>query len=119
MTFALDRRIVKFEPARLPCKAWLQQGSSWPGEEVGRCLLTFLRWIPVSRPGSRPHGLNKCAPHELERWKAYRYAASPYQFVDSNCVANNDGSLRMATPREREALMGFWTRSYAPSAEVG
>ena len=58
-------------------------------------------------------------PHELERWKAYRYAASPYQFIGSNCVANHDGALRMATPREREALMGFGRDHTLPALKSG
>ena len=35
------------------------------------------------------------------------YAASPYQFVDSNCVQRQDKSLIMVSAQEREVLMGF------------
>ena len=82
-------------------------------------MLTFLRWDPRRTPRSRPHGLDKCAEHELARWSQYHYAASPYQFVDSNCILTNTGDLRMATPREREALMGFARDHTMPALASG
>ena len=97
----------------------MQQGSSWPGESSGRTLLTFLRWEPQKAPRSRPHGLDRCLPHELERWQRYHWAASPYQFVDANCLQGPDGILRMATARERELVMGFERDHTLPALKSG
>lgn len=55
----------------------------------------------------------------MQRWERYHFAASPYQFVDANCILGLDDELRMATPREREALLGFARHHTLPALKSG
>eukprot|EP00438_Fugacium_kawagutii_P019340 Skav202391 [mRNA] locus=scaffold1406:428545:431115:- [translate_table: standard] len=68
---------------------------------------TFTTSRASQTPGRRPAGLNKCQPHEVERWKADWHRFPPYQYVDSNCLRNRFGDLRLPNISERECILGF------------
>jgi len=51
--------------------------------------------------------LERCAPHEVARWKEHKYRFPPYQYKDDMCIQQPDGSLRPPSAAERERLLDF------------
>ncbi|CAK0822773.1 unnamed protein product, partial [Prorocentrum cordatum] len=76
-----------------PVERWLAAGLQWQCDvQEDFRLPTFLRCVPRRAPGQFPSGLDKCASHEVERWRRFNYCYAPYQFQDINCIEEPDGS---------------------------
>ncbi|CAK0802495.1 unnamed protein product, partial [Prorocentrum cordatum] len=91
-----------------PVERWLAAGLQWQGDvQEDFRLPTFLRCVPRRAPGQFPSGLDKCASHEVERWRRFNYCYAPYQFQDINCIEEPDGSRRPPSSVERELLLDF------------
>eukprot|EP00438_Fugacium_kawagutii_P022658 Skav224882 [mRNA] locus=scaffold1112:251630:257035:+ [translate_table: standard] len=85
-------------------------------------LPTFTTSRPRSSPGYKPAGLHQCQDHERLRWQEDAFRFPPYQYRDSNCLTNRDGSLRVASINEREVIMGFpkdYTIACVPKQQQG
>eukprot|EP00438_Fugacium_kawagutii_P034073 Skav205994 [mRNA] locus=scaffold2084:207733:210659:+ [translate_table: standard] len=70
-------------------------------------LPTFTTSRCSSAPGRRPAGLQKCQPHEVQRWQDDWHRFPPYQYVDQNCLKNRHGDVRVPNIQERECILGF------------
>jgi len=97
------------------CSRWLTPGCSFQGlvddiPEIHQRLPTFVRCLPSWKPPWKPRGLERCAPHEVARWKSFRFCYAPYQFKDKNCIQEPSGFLRPPTALEREVLLDFEPR---------
>lgn len=68
---------------------------------------TFTTSRESETPGRRPAGLQKCLPHEIERWRSDWHRFPPYEYVDSNYVKNKHGDMRVPNVHERECMLGF------------
>ena len=83
--------------------AFLEPGSSLAGER----LPTFTTSRPRGQPGRRPAGLERCLPHERERWQSDLFRYPPYQYRDHSGILTSRGAWRSPTVGEREIIMGF------------
>ena len=120
--FARGRWIAKLKLDGLPpCTRWLDRGAKFDRGESGGRLPTLTRAVEKLRPPRDPAGINRLRPHEIERWRADRFAQPAYQYADSNCITGADGVLRQPSSTEREQLMGFpkdHTIPAVPSAQL-
>eukprot|EP00959_Pyramimonas_sp_CCMP1952_P309487 6476771-Pyramimonas_sp.AAC.1 len=78
-----------------PVEHWLGAELQGHDDIQKDCRLpTFLRCVLRRAPGQFPTGLDRCAGHELERWREFDYCYAPYQFQDVNCIEEPDGTRR-------------------------
>jgi len=92
---------------RPPCTSFLQNG--WAqlnphhndADFAFRCL---TRSVPRSGPMKDPRGIETCDAQCLERWRADRWAQSPYQYKTTNMVTSKTQQLRrlLAVEEERD-----------------
>ena len=87
--------------AEVKAEAFLEPG--WLVTE-GFKLPTFTTSRPRDQPGFRPAGLDRCAPHERQRWEEDGYRFPPYQYRDHNLLWTKKGAARRPNVQEREAL---------------
>lgn len=69
-------------------------------------LPTFTTARPSTLPGRKPAGLQHCSSEEVQRWKTDRHRFPPYQYKNQNLIQSK-GALRIPSPEEREAILGF------------
>lgn len=79
----------------------------WNLQSPGQRLPTFTTSRPSPTPERKPAGLQQCSPAELRRWEEDQHRFPPYQYRNQNCLLHRDGSLRIASVREREVVMGM------------
>ena len=88
----------------------------------GYRLPTFTTSRPREQPGFRPAGLDRCAPHERQRWEEDNYRFPPYQYRDHNLVWTRKGAARRPNVQEKEAIMCIpvgYTRPCLPKNQQG
>ncbi|CAK0817390.1 unnamed protein product [Prorocentrum cordatum] len=62
-----------------PVEHWLAAELQWQDDIQRGCRLpTFLRYVLRRAPGRFPTGLDRCAGHELERWREFDYRFAPF-----------------------------------------
>ena len=106
--------------ARLDPMDYLEPG--WKLQHENQRLPTFTTSRPSPQPGRKPAGLKSCKPHERHRWEEDMHRFPPYQYRDNNCLVHRDGSLRIATIKEMEVIMGMpldYTASCSPKSQRG
>ena len=107
---------VEFQ-VEVDCREYLLPG--WKQCQAG-VLPTFTTSRPRKHPGRGPAGIDRCLPHELQRWEADSFRFPPYQYRDEVCL-QKQGEFRVATVEEREVILGFpkgFTAQCAPKSEA-
>lgn len=92
----------------------------WTKVDPHKPFPTFTTSRPRSHPGRKPAGLHQCNQQELDRWAADSFRFPPYQYTSGNCLVNRAGDLRLPSPEEKEAAMGFpvgYTTQCAPKSQ--
>eukprot|EP00438_Fugacium_kawagutii_P015634 Skav224367 [mRNA] locus=scaffold4379:21809:25230:- [translate_table: standard] len=90
--------------ATLDSRKYLEAG--WDLAD-GRRLPTFTTSRPTPVPLKRPAGLSTCSPSEVARWKEDDHRFPPYQYRTDNCLWHATKTPRVASIKEREAILGF------------
>ena len=99
-----DRIIPISLEATLDQKDFLEAGWFLP---PGQRLATFTTSRPSATPGRKPAGLASCNADTLSRWHEDSHRFPPYQYKPEYSLHHRDGRVRVATTREREAILGF------------
>ncbi len=92
----------------------------WTKVDPHKSFPTFTTSRPRSHPGRKPAGIHQCSHEELERWSSDDFRFPPYQYTAGNCLVNRAGVLRLPSPEEKEAAMGFpvgYTTQCAPKSQ--
>lgn len=98
-------KVVYMAPKEPP-ELWVSPGWEWLGKNQGVSLPTFTRSIPRARPPWKPAGLAHTDSLARERWAADKFRFPPYTYKEVHCMTDGH-TMRVASPGEREALMGF------------
>ena len=79
----------------------------WSKVDPERAFPTFTTSRPRNNPGYRPAGLGHCDPDTVARWTHDKFRYPPYQYLDTNCLRNRQGALRLPNIEEKELIMGL------------
>eukprot|EP00971_Amphidinium_carterae_P341410 6480193-Amphidinium_carterae.1 len=100
-----DRVLVHLPSRWCSPTAWADQG--WRPVSVASALPTFVRPIPRKYPPKNPSGYQQVDAATLQRWEADEFRFPPYQYEMAAMMVNQFGVLRVASPNERELLLGY------------
>ena len=79
----------------------------WTKVDPFKSFPTFTTSRPRGHPGRKPAGIHQCTQEELDRWSSDSFRFPPYQYRSENCLVNRAGVVRLPSPEEKEAAMGF------------